>query len=81
MRCAVFSERHRTGEQRLSDDLEQVERIVKHERVSWPSSEDFTAQPFVLNGASELAAEIFGDKGLHARVAVGVSELPHTSAL
>lgn len=55
--------------------LEQVERIVKMSGYV-ASSEDFTAQPLVLNGASELAVEIFGDKGLHARVAVGVAELP-----
>lgn len=36
----------------------------------------FTAQPSVINGASELLGQIFGDAGLHARSAVGVSVLP-----
>ncbi|MFC1549365.1 RidA family protein [Nitrospirota bacterium] len=40
------------------------------------STSDFTAQPSVLNGASELMAEVFGDAGRHARAAVGVSVLP-----
>ena len=37
---------------------------------------DFTGQPGVMNGASELLGEIFGDVGLHARSAVGVAVLP-----
>ncbi|WP_438388081.1 RidA family protein [Actinopolyspora saharensis] len=40
------------------------------------SAEGFNAQPAVLNGASELLGEIFGDAGTHARSAVGVAELP-----
>lgn len=40
------------------------------------SAEGFTGQPTVLNGASELLGEIFGDAGKHARSAVGVAELP-----
>lgn len=40
------------------------------------SAEGFTAQPSVVNGASELLGEIFGDAGAHARSAVGVAELP-----
>lgn len=36
----------------------------------------FTAQPTVLNGASELLGEVFGEAGAHARSAVGVAELP-----
>jgi enamine deaminase RidA (YjgF/YER057c/UK114 family) len=45
------------------------------------SAAGFTAQPAVLNGASELLAEVFGDAGLHARAAVGVSELPLDAAV
>ena len=56
-------------------DLERVERIVRMTGYVAVAA-DFTAQPLVVNGASNLAAEIFGDKGLHARVAVGVAELP-----
>ena len=40
------------------------------------SAPGFNGQPGVINGASELLAEVFGDKGVHARSAVGVSELP-----
>jgi len=40
------------------------------------SSPDFFQQPTVLNGASELLGEIFGDIGKHARAAVGVAVLP-----
>lgn len=56
-------------------DLERVERIVRMSGYV-ASAEDFTAQPLVVNGASDLAVGIFGDKGKHARVAVGVAELP-----
>lgn len=40
------------------------------------STPDFTAQPGVINGASEALQEIFGDAGVHARSAVGVAALP-----
>jgi enamine deaminase RidA (YjgF/YER057c/UK114 family) len=40
------------------------------------SAPGFNGQPSVVNGASDLLAEVFGDKGGHARSAVGVSELP-----
>ncbi len=40
------------------------------------SAPGFTDQPAVLNGASELLGEVFGDAGVHARSAVGVAELP-----
>ena len=40
------------------------------------SADYFTGQPKIANGASELIVKIFGDKGKHARSAVGVSELP-----
>lgn len=40
------------------------------------SAPGFTAQPYVLNGASELLGEVFGEAGLHARSAVGVAALP-----
>ncbi|MCY3822247.1 MAG: RidA family protein [Nitrospinae bacterium] len=56
-------------------DLERVERIVRMTGYV-AVAQDFTAQPLVVNGASNLAVEIFGERGLHARVAVGVTELP-----
>ena len=55
--------------------LDVVQRVVKvNGFVS--SAPDFIGQPQVLNGASEVLAEIFGDKGQHARAAVGVAVLP-----
>lgn len=56
-------------------DLDKVEEVVKL-TVFVNNKEGFTAQPKVANGASELIGKIFGDKGLHARSAVGVSGLP-----
>ena len=41
-----------------------------------PQHPDFSGQPGVINGASELLGEVFGEAGAHARSAVGVSELP-----
>ena len=43
------------------------------------STSGFTAQPAVVNGASELLSEVFGDAGSHARSAVGVAVLPWNS--
>ena len=56
-------------------DLDQVKRVVKV--VCFLASEvDFTAQPQVANGASDLLGRAFGDAGVHARSAVGVPVLP-----
>ena len=55
--------------------LEQVTRIVKLV-VFVASAPDFTGQPGVANGASELVGKVFGDAGRHARSAVGVAALP-----
>jgi enamine deaminase RidA (YjgF/YER057c/UK114 family) len=55
--------------------LDQVVRIVKVVGFV-ASAPGFTGQPKVLNGASELLGEVFGDAGTHARSAVGVAELP-----
>jgi enamine deaminase RidA (YjgF/YER057c/UK114 family) len=55
--------------------LDKVKRIVKV--VGFVAGEPgFTDQPKVINGASDFLAEIFGDRGTHARSAVGVSSLP-----
>lgn len=55
--------------------LDRVTRIVK--LVGFVASDpSFTGQPGVINGASELLGEIFGDAGRHARSAVGVAVLP-----
>ncbi|KRV47557.1 LysR family transcriptional regulator [Wenjunlia vitaminophila] len=56
-------------------DLDRVVRVVKVVGFV-ASAPDFTAQPGVVNGASELLLEVFGDAGVHARSAVGVSVLP-----
>ena len=56
-------------------DLSAVTRIVKVV-VFVASAPDFTAQPQVANGASELLGQAFGDAGQHARSAVGVAVLP-----
>ena len=55
--------------------LENVRRVVKVTGYV-ASTAGFNRQPEVLNGASELLGEVFGEKGLHARSAVGVAELP-----
>ena len=55
--------------------LERVERVVKL-GVFINSAADFTAQPEVANGASELMVALFGEAGRHARSAVGVPSLP-----
>jgi enamine deaminase RidA (YjgF/YER057c/UK114 family) len=55
--------------------IDSVVRVVKVVGFV-ASAEGFTEQPAVLNGASELLGEVFGDAGQHARSAVGVAELP-----
>lgn len=55
--------------------LDAVKRIVKV-TVFVASTERFTDQPKVANGASDLLAEVFGEEGKHARAAVGCSSLP-----
>lgn len=55
--------------------LEEVVRVVKV-TVFVASAPDFTGQPAVANGASNLLLEAFGDMGAHARSAVGVAVLP-----
>jgi enamine deaminase RidA (YjgF/YER057c/UK114 family) len=56
-------------------DLDKIKRIVKV--VGFVSSvPEFSGQPAVVNGASEFLSEVFGEKGIHARSAVGVAVLP-----
>ena len=59
-------------------DLERVKKVVKVVGFV-ASTPDFTAQPGVVNGASELLQAVFGDRGIHARSAVGVAVLPLNS--
>lgn len=61
-------------------DLDHVSRIVKLGGFV-NCTGDFTDQPKVVNGASELMAEVFGEAGKHARAAVGVPSLPLGAAV
>ena len=60
---------------RAEVELSRITRIVKVV-VFVASTPDFTGQPGVANGASELLGQVFGDAGRHARSAVGVPVLP-----
>ena len=64
----------------LGGDLGRVRRIVKL-GVFVNSTHDFTQQPEVANGASELMQDLFGEIGRHARSAVGVAVLPRGAAV
>lgn len=59
----------------LGGDLDRVVRVVKLAGFVQAAG-DFTAIPAVINGCSDLMVEVFGDKGRHARSAVGVYRLP-----
>lgn len=59
----------------VTGDLSAVTRVVKV--VGYvASAAGFTDQPLVVNGASELLLQVFGDAGAHARSAIGVASLP-----
>ncbi|GAA1006694.1 LysR family transcriptional regulator [Streptomyces sp. F-3] len=59
----------------VAGDLDRIARVVKVVGFV-ASAPDFTGQPGVVNGASELLSEVLGDRGVHARSAVGVAVLP-----
>ncbi len=61
-------------------DLNRVKRIVKLMSLV-NSTGDFTEQHLVSNGASELLGQVFGDKGVHARSAFGVAQIPMGSCV
>ena len=61
-------------------DLEKVVRVVRVMGLV-NASTDFTQQPAVINGFSDLMVEVFGDRGQHARVAYGVGSLPGGAAV
>ena len=61
--------------QAAGGDLNSVKRIVKVMSLV-NSTSDFTEQHLVTNGCSELLAQVFGDKGAHARSAFGVAQIP-----
>lgn len=56
-------------------DLDRVQRVIRLGGFV-NCTADFTEQPKVINGASDLMADVFGDAGKHARAAVGVNTLP-----
>ncbi|HKM24698.1 MAG TPA: RidA family protein, partial [Corynebacterium sp.] len=60
------------------DDLVGIDNVTRVLKIVGfvASSDGFTGQPAVVNGASNLMGEIFGEAGAHVRSAVGVSELP-----
>ncbi len=59
----------------LIGDLDKVEQVVK--LLGFVASVDgFTRQPWVMNGASELLIKLFGERGKHARSAIGTNQLP-----
>lgn len=64
----------------VEDDLSRVVRCVRLGGFVNATS-DFTQQPMVINGASDLMVEVLGEKGRHARTAVGVGSLPRGVAV
>ncbi|MED0962171.1 RidA family protein [Bacillus paramycoides] len=61
-------------------DLNKVKRVVK--MLGFVNcTEDFIDQPKVMNGASDLLVDIFGEKGKHARSAVGMAQLPNNTTI
>jgi len=61
--------------QKMLSNLDQVKQIVKLLGMV-NATPDFTQHPKVINGCSDLLVEVFGDKGQHARSAVGMGSLP-----
>ncbi|MEM0924022.1 MAG: RidA family protein, partial [Pseudomonadota bacterium] len=59
----------------LEGDLERIERCVKLTGFV-SSTPDFTQHPQVINGASDLMVDVLGERGRHARAAVGMVALP-----
>ena len=62
----------------VSEHLGSLDSVVRVVRVAGyvASAEGFTDHPKVVNGASQLLLDIFGEAGRHARIAIGVAELP-----
>ena len=64
-----------TIQDQLGGDLDRVERVVKLFGIV-ASKPGFNSQHLVLNGASDVIMEVLGDRGYHARSAIGTNELP-----
>ena len=62
------------------DDLSRITQILRIEG-NVQSAPGFTGQPQVLNGASDLIFDVFGDKGRHTRTALGIYEMPLNAAV
>ena len=71
------------GLAQLKANLGSLDRITKFVRISGfvNSNPDFTEQPKVINAASDLLVEIFGEMAKHSRIAVGVTSLPLNSTV
>ena len=71
------------GLAQLKANLGSLDNITKFVRISGfvNSSPDFTEQPKVINAASDLLVEVFGDMAKHSRIAVGVANLPLNSTV
>ncbi|HEX5458141.1 MAG TPA: RidA family protein [Candidatus Nitrosotalea sp.] len=67
----------------LKSELGTLDKVTKIVRVSGfvNSSPEFYEHPKIINAASDLLFDIFGEKGKHARIAVGVASLPLNSAV
>jgi enamine deaminase RidA (YjgF/YER057c/UK114 family) len=67
----------------LKSNLDSLDKITKVVRLSGfvNSTPEFSEQPKIINAASDLFFEIFGEKGKHSRIAVGVASLPLNSTV
>ncbi|HZC68361.1 MAG TPA: RidA family protein [Nitrospirales bacterium] len=67
----------------VRQELGTLDRVTRIVRVTGhvASAEGFTQQPAVINGASDLLVQIFGEAGRHARLALGAAELPLNMAI
>tara|TARA_R110002111_G_scaffold261984_1_gene336574 strand:+ start:38475 stop:38942 length:468 start_codon:yes stop_codon:yes gene_type:complete len=64
----------------ITGNLSRVKKVIRLEGYVH-SAPGFDRQPYVLNAASELLTDIFGDKGKHTRVALGIAEMPLNAAV
>ena len=71
----ITTEEGKAAARAVAIDLNRVQRIVKVMSLV-NSTGDFTEQHLVTNGASELLGQVFGEKGVHARSAFGVAQIP-----
>ena len=67
----------------VRQELDTLDRVTRVVRLTGhvASAEGFTQQPAVINGASDLLVQIFGEAGRHARLALGAAELPLNMAI